>query len=223
MSSLKSLDQKIHMLISKADRPNVFISDILCVVVDLGNEGQLLQTIIHVKEDEKPNKCLMCNDKLKMMLVKGHHVSHDWCKQIGFEVDKDGKHSTGMIEIEDDCKSIYDDEHFSEEDNFELVQKKYIYALVNRGQVQHEDQRYEDKQRDCDIDKGESGNRKSLEVVLKMKEMYKDISKRQDQNCVLMENETMLSHENNQGGAHAHLDNKERLANSLINSFENLN
>lgn len=77
MISLKSSDQRMDMMISKGDRPNVFISDILCVVADLVNEEQLLQTIIHAKEDEKPNKCLMCNDKLERMLVKGYHVSHD--------------------------------------------------------------------------------------------------------------------------------------------------
>ena len=95
----------------------------------------------------------MCNDKLELMLIKRYHVSHDWCKQAGFEVDKDGKSSTGIIEIED-CKPIYDDEYFSEEDNFELVQKTYIDALLNRGQVQYEDQRDEVKHRDCDMDKG---------------------------------------------------------------------
>lgn len=42
-----------------------------------------------------------------------------------------------------------------------------------------------------------------------MKEMYKDISMRQDQNFILMENDTMLSREDNQGGAHAHLVNEE--------------
>ena len=85
--------------------------------------------------------------------------------------------------------------------------------MLNRGQVQHEDQRDEIKHRDCDMDKGESGDRQSLEVDMKMKEMYKDISKKQDQNCILMENETMLSHEDNQG-EHMHIWLMRRLADS---------
>jgi len=63
------------------------------------------------------------------------------------------------------------------------------------------------------MDKGESGDRQSLEVDMKMKEMYKDISKKQDQNCILMENETMLSHEDNQG-EHMHIWLMRRLADS---------
>ena len=37
--------------------------------------------------------------------------------------------------------------------------------------------------------------------------MYKYISRRQDQNCILMNNEVMLSHEGNQGGSLSHFDN----------------
>jgi hypothetical protein len=58
---------------------------------------------------------------------------------------------------------------------------------------------------------GKAGDRQSLEVVMKMeeeKEMYKDILKGKDQNCILMENEAMLSHEDNQGRTHAHLDDE---------------
>ena len=48
------------------------------------------------------------------------------------------------------------------------------------------------------------------EVVPQVKEeeeMYRDISRKQDQNCILMNSEAMLSHEDNQGGTLTHFDN----------------
>ena len=54
-------------------------------------------------------------------------------------VDKDGQFSKGIIEIDEDCKPIYDDEYFSEEDSFELLQQKNcIDVLLDGGQVQHD-------------------------------------------------------------------------------------
>ena len=53
---------------------------------------------------------------------------------------------------------------------------------------------------------GKAGDRQSLEVVMKMeeeKEMNKDIL-----NCILMENEAMVSHEDSQGRTHTHLDDE---------------
>ena len=74
--------------------------------------------------------------------IKGYHVSSDWCKHVGFEVNKDGQFSKGSIEIDEYCKPVYDDEYFSEEYNFELLKKKnYINVLLDGGQVQHVDQR----------------------------------------------------------------------------------
>ena len=71
--------------------------------------------------------------------IKGYHVSNDWCKHTGFEVNKDGQFSKGSIEIDEDCKPIYDDEYFSEEDSFELLQQKNcIDVLLDGGQVQHD-------------------------------------------------------------------------------------
>jgi len=58
---------------------------------------------------------------------------------------------------------------------------------------------------------GKASDRQSLEAIMKMeeeKEMNKDNFRGQDQNCILMENETMLSHEYNQGRTHAHLDDE---------------
>ena len=89
------------MLISKDARPNVFISDILCVVADLVNEDS--QDIVHMQVAKEANE--------------------EQLLQI-------------VIHVKGDCKPIYDNEYFSEEDSFELVQQKtYIDALLNRGQV----------------------------------------------------------------------------------------
>ena len=66
-------------------------------------------------------------------------MSH-WCKHAGFEVNKDGQFSKGSTEIDEDCKPIYDDEYFSEEGNFELLQQKNCNdELLDGGQVQHMD------------------------------------------------------------------------------------
>ena len=43
--------------------------------------------------------------------------------------------------------------------------------------------------------------------VKEEEEIYKDISRRQDQNCILMNSEAMLCHEDNQGGELTHFDN----------------
>jgi hypothetical protein len=47
MSSLKSSYQRMDMLTSKDERPNVFISDILCVVADLAGE------VVNIQKEEK--------------------------------------------------------------------------------------------------------------------------------------------------------------------------
>ena len=87
----------------------------------------------------------------KENFIKGYHVSNDWCKHAGFEVNKDGQFSKGSTEIDEDCKPIYDDEYFSEEDNFELLKNNnYINVLLDGGQVQHVDQRNEAKYRNYD-------------------------------------------------------------------------
>ena len=51
MRSLKSSDRQIDMLISKGDRCNVYISDILCVVTDLVNENRQDRVHMHVAKE----------------------------------------------------------------------------------------------------------------------------------------------------------------------------
>jgi len=50
---------------------------------------------------------LSCEDSF----IKGYQISNDWCKHADFEVSKDGKFSEGIIEIDEYCKPIYDDEY----------------------------------------------------------------------------------------------------------------
>jgi len=94
---------------------------------------------------------LSCEDNV----TKECHISNDWCKHTGFEVSKDGQFSKEIIEIDEDCNPIYDDENFSEEDSFELLQQKnFINALLDGRQVQCVDQRNKVEPKNCDIRRG---------------------------------------------------------------------
>ena len=118
------LTKKVEGLMSKASNErmesHVFQSDDIFVNADCDKEN------------------LSCEENF----IKGYHVLNDWCKHVGFEVNKYGQFSKGSTEIDEDCNTIYDDEYFSKEDNFELLQQKnFIHVFLDGGQVQHVDQR----------------------------------------------------------------------------------
>jgi hypothetical protein len=152
MSSLKSSDQHMDMLTSKAERPNVFISDILCVVADLAGEVVNIQ-----KEEKEMYKNISSRQDQKLILMEDEATMPHEDNQGGAHMHVSKEANEGQLQkfivAENEVRLSQKD---SQEEYHTLPNKwtagrqsEEFIAAENKVDLAHEDGQREIEEEEC--------------------------------------------------------------------------